>query len=78
MKLLEQISLALLSRLGLRGQSTTIAVSTESFSSCDSRKSLTVIRNGNIDGNPATDREATWQPIAHTPMHPEYPGSHSY
>jgi len=25
---------------------------------------ITAIRNGDIDGNPATDREATWQPIA--------------
>ena len=29
-----------------------------------------------IDGNPATEREATWQPIAPTPMHPEYPCAH--
>jgi PAP2 superfamily len=37
---------------------------------------ITAIRNGDIDGNPATDRDATWQPIAPTPMHPEYPCSH--
>ena len=37
---------------------------------------MTAIRNGDIDGNPATDREATWQPIADTPMHPEYPCAH--
>jgi PAP2 superfamily len=37
---------------------------------------ITAIRNGDIDGNPATDREATWQPIAATPMHPEYPCAH--
>jgi hypothetical protein len=37
---------------------------------------ITAIRNGDTDGNPATDREATWQPIADTPMHPEYPCSH--
>jgi len=37
---------------------------------------ITAIRNGDIDGNLATDREATWQPIAITPMHPEYPCSH--
>jgi PAP2 superfamily len=37
---------------------------------------ITAIRNGDIDGNAATDREATWQPIADTPMHPEYPCSH--
>src|SRR5712671_6379420 len=34
---------------------------------------VTAIRNGDIDNNPATEREATWQPIAPTPMHPEYP-----
>jgi len=37
---------------------------------------ITAIRNGDIDGNQATDREATWQPIADTPMHPEYPCAH--
>ena len=37
---------------------------------------ITAIRNGDIDGNPATDSEATWQPVANTPMHPEYPCSH--
>jgi hypothetical protein len=37
---------------------------------------VTAIRNGDIDGNSATDREAAWQPIADTPMHPEYPCAH--
>jgi hypothetical protein len=37
---------------------------------------ITAIRNGDIDGNPATDRDATWQPIGPTPMHPEYPCAH--
>ena len=37
---------------------------------------ITAIRNGDTDGNPATDRDATWQPIAPTPMHPEYPCAH--
>jgi PAP2 superfamily len=37
---------------------------------------ITAIRNGDIDGNPATERMATWQPIANTPMHPEYPCAH--
>jgi hypothetical protein len=37
---------------------------------------ITAIRNGDIDGNPTTDLEATWQPIANTPMHPEYPCAH--
>jgi hypothetical protein len=37
---------------------------------------ITAIRNGDIDNNPATDREEAWQPIAVTPMHPEYPCAH--
>jgi hypothetical protein len=37
---------------------------------------ITAIRNGDVDGNPATDHETTWQPIAGTPMHPEYPCAH--
>jgi hypothetical protein len=37
---------------------------------------ITAIRNGDIDGNEATEREATWQPIDNTPMHPEYPCAH--
>jgi hypothetical protein len=37
---------------------------------------ITAIRNGDNDGNPATELEATWQPIATTPMHPEYPCAH--
>ena len=37
---------------------------------------ITAIRNGDIDGNPDTEIEATWQPIDNTPMHPEYPCAH--
>ena len=37
---------------------------------------ITAIRNGDIDANPDTDLEATWQPIDNTPMHPEYPCAH--
>jgi PAP2 superfamily len=37
---------------------------------------ITSIRNGDTDGNSATDREATWQPIDNTPMHPEFPCAH--
>jgi hypothetical protein len=37
---------------------------------------VTAIRNADIDGNPATDLDPTWQPIADTPMHPEYPCAH--
>ena len=37
---------------------------------------ITAIRNGDLDRNPATELEATWQPIDNTPMHPEYPCAH--
>lgn len=37
---------------------------------------VTAIRNGDIDDNPATERDAAWQPIDQTPMHPEYPCAH--
>jgi hypothetical protein len=37
---------------------------------------ITAIRNGDIDDNPATERDAGWQPIDATPMHPEYPCAH--
>jgi hypothetical protein len=37
---------------------------------------ITAIRNGDIDENPATERDAAWQPIDVTPMHPEYPCAH--
>ena len=34
---------------------------------------VTAIRNGDQDGNDATERDAGWSPINATPMHPEYP-----
>jgi hypothetical protein len=34
---------------------------------------MTAIRNGDRDGNPATERDAGWTPLNATPMHPEYP-----
>jgi hypothetical protein len=37
---------------------------------------VTAIRNGDIDDNPATERDAIWQPLDSTPMHPEYPCAH--
>jgi hypothetical protein len=37
---------------------------------------VTAIRNGDIDDNPATERDPTWLPLANTPMHPEYPCAH--
>lgn len=37
---------------------------------------FTAVRHGDNDGNPNTERDATWRPIAETPMHPEYPCAH--
>src|SRR5262245_29691212 len=37
---------------------------------------VTAIRNGDMDDNPSTERDAAWQPIDNTPMHPEYPCAH--
>jgi hypothetical protein len=37
---------------------------------------MTAIRNGDIDGNDATERDPTWEPIDNTPLHPEYPCAH--
>ena len=37
---------------------------------------ITAIRNGDLDGNPDTERDPTWQPLDATPMHPEYPCAH--
>jgi len=34
---------------------------------------VTAIRNGDLDGNDATERDAGWTPLNATPMHPEYP-----
>jgi len=34
---------------------------------------ITAIRNGDQDGNDATERDAGWLPLNATPMHPEYP-----
>jgi hypothetical protein len=38
---------------------------------------VTAIRNADIDGNEATERDAAWAPLIDTPMHPEYPSAHS-
>jgi hypothetical protein len=37
---------------------------------------ITAIRNGDIDGNPETERMPSWEPIDVTPLHPEYPCAH--
>jgi hypothetical protein len=37
---------------------------------------VTAIRNGDLDDNAATARDAAWQPLGPTPMHPEYPCAH--
>ena len=37
---------------------------------------VTAIRNGDTDGNEATERDPRWEPFIPTPMHPEYPCAH--
>ena len=37
---------------------------------------VTAIRNGDTDDNASTELDATWLPLADTPMHPEYPCAH--
>jgi hypothetical protein len=37
---------------------------------------VTAIRNGDIDGNDAIERDPSWMPFIDTPMHPEYPCAH--
>jgi hypothetical protein len=39
----------------------------------NSWRPVTAIRNGDMDGNDATERDAGWSPLNATPMHPEYP-----
>lgn len=38
---------------------------------------ISAIRNGDTDGNAATDRDASWVSLIDSPMHPEYPSAHS-
>jgi hypothetical protein len=37
---------------------------------------VTAIRNGDTDGNDATERDPSWTPFIDTPMQPEYPCAH--
>jgi hypothetical protein len=37
---------------------------------------ITAIRNGDKDGNESTERQADWEPLIRTPLHPEYPCGH--
>ena len=37
---------------------------------------ITAIRNGDLNGNPATERDPDWTPLIATPLHPEYPCAH--
>ncbi len=37
----------------------------------------TAIRNGDIDGHDATQRDASWVPLIEAPLHPEYPSGHA-
>ena len=37
---------------------------------------ITAIRNGDLSGNGAIERDPAWEPFIPTPMHPEYPCAH--
>jgi len=37
---------------------------------------VTAIRNGDLDGNDATERDAGWASLIDAPLHPEYPCAH--
>ena len=37
---------------------------------------ITAIQTSLDDGNPATETDVTWTPLANTPSHPEYPAAH--
>jgi hypothetical protein len=37
---------------------------------------ITAIRNGDLNRNPATERDPDWTPFIATPLHPEYPCAH--
>ena len=37
---------------------------------------IIAIRNGDIDGNPQTDRDPAWDSLGPAPLHPEYPCAH--
>ena len=39
---------------------------------------ITAIRAGDTDGNPKTEADPTWTPLANTPNHPEYPSAHAF
>ena len=39
---------------------------------------ITAIRAGDTDGNPNTEADPTWTPLANTPNHPEYPSAHAF
>lgn len=37
----------------------------------------TAIRNADLDGHDATQRDASWTPLIDAPLHPEYPSAHA-
>lgn len=39
---------------------------------------ITAIRAGDNDGNPDTEADPIWNPLANTPNHPEYPSAHAF
>jgi hypothetical protein len=61
--------------LGMIGDDATIAIADAKLH-YDFWRPVTAIRNGELDGNPATAPEPGWEPLINTPNHPEYPCGH--
>jgi PAP2 superfamily len=55
------------------GQANTFIVDWDAKFHYNFWRPVTAIRNADMDGNDATERDAGWQPANATPMHPEYP-----
>lgn len=55
------------------GQANTFIVDWDAKFHYNFWRPVTAIRNGDQDGNDATERDAGWTPANATPMHPEYP-----
>jgi hypothetical protein len=55
------------------GQANTFIVDWDAKFHYNFWRPVTAIRNGDLDGNDATERDPGWVPANATPMHPEYP-----
>jgi hypothetical protein len=70
---LDLVDCARLFALLSMGQANTFIVDWDAKFHYNFWRPVTAIRNGDIDGNDATERDPGWTPANATPMHPEYP-----